>query len=132
MYYIGAKDLIANAMIEKLLRNETDNFLSCEEIKKYGNAIASSLIEDGEEIILDLSREKFQDFLYDYSDYFEEVINGDKSGIYAKIFNQQTVKNFIFQFRQHTALNLLIKFTDVNIIEKTLIIEDEQERSFVD
>lgn len=119
-FYIGIKDLVANGLIEMLKVNKKNRFISYKKIESYGNEVVRSLNESGDKAVLILSREDTSELFRNYSEYFEEVADSSgESGIQLK--SGKDVRDLIKQFRTYLALNVLLKFVDINILRKTIL-----------
>lgn len=78
--YIGIEDLVANALIELLKRTERRS-VSFYELDAYGAQIVNLLNERGEQAVLILSKQRTNEFLHDYSRYFDLINEDGKEGI---------------------------------------------------
>lgn len=122
-FYIGIKDLAANGLIEMLKVNEKNRFISYNQIKAYGEEVVRSLNESGNQAVLILSGKETSELLHDYSDYFEEAVDfSGEPGI--QLESGKNVRDLIRRFRTYLALDVLLKFMDVNILKKTVLQED--------
>ena len=78
--YIGIEDLVANALIE-LLESSGRRSVLFNELDAYGAKVVNLLNEQGQEAVLLLSKWRTNEFLHDYSDYFNLTHEGEKEGI---------------------------------------------------
>lgn len=113
-FYIGIEDLAANALIEALDKGEK-RFLTYQEIEDYGTKVAQFLSENGEKVVLLLSRDSTTALFRNYSDFFEERIEGHVRGIALK--EDKGVDDLIEQFRGYLALDVLKAFVNERTIQ---------------
>lgn len=116
-FYIRIEDLAANAMIE-VLKNGNRRFLTYDEIEKYGMEVVGILNEKNEKAVLILSRKYTDNFLREYSDFFEEKTENDLLGISLK--EGKDLEDLISYFRGYLSLDVLLAFADNKAI-KTLL-----------
>lgn len=82
--YIGIEDLVANALIE-LVEKSHEGKVRFSELNEYGANVIKILLEDNKKAILVLSKERTNEFLHDYSEYFELFSDGQEEGIKLKL-----------------------------------------------
>lgn len=105
-FTIGIEDLVANALIENLKQgSEKGRFISYSEIESYGAKVVKLLTDEGNEAVLIFSRATTNQMLRDYSNFFEETIVKDESGIQLK--SSVTIGQLIDTFRGYLTLTLL-------------------------
>ncbi len=76
--YIGIEDLVANALIELMEKSQKRSVLF-KDLDNYGACVIKLLNEKGEQAVLLLSKQRTNEFLHDYSDYFELLdVDGDE------------------------------------------------------
>ncbi len=81
--YIGIEDLVANALIELAGKSEKREVLF-KQLDEYGSKVIKCLNDKQEQAVLSLSKERTNEFLYDYSEYFELFSSGMDEGIRLK------------------------------------------------
>lgn len=76
--YLAIEKIIGCAFLHILkISNGEKRCLTLDVIERYGKKVNSILLKKGTVVSIELSRNKFNDFLYYYSDYFEkEYIRG--------------------------------------------------------
>jgi len=117
--YIGIEDLVANALIELIERDDECRFVSFVKMMKYGIRIIKILKEKEIEAVLLVSREYKSEMLYNYSDYFEVTNKGtDDEGIQLKVGKE--VKDLREHFRSLLTKDLLDVFTSDESIKELL------------
>lgn len=109
-FYIYIEDLVANALIEVLSKDQSKRFLTYTEIEKYGAVVVEELEKRKEKAVLVLSRENTDRMLRNYSDFFEENGDGQDKGVSLK--NGKTVDELIEQFRGYIAIDVLLAFVN--------------------
>lgn len=113
MFYIGIEDLAANAFIELLQENEKCNFVTYDELERYGEQVVKVLAEKGEKATLLLSRNHTDVMFRDCSDFFEE----EKQGIRLK--TDKDKRTLIDRFRGYLPIDVLLALVDEQSV-KTL------------
>lgn len=125
MFYLGMKDLTANALIEilKARQNEQNQhdpvFVSYSQLEDYGMAVVEILLEHDEKAVFLLSRNDTDAFFYDYADFFEEVDTDDGLGIALK--KGVELNTLIDTFRGYLPWSVLVAFSNeraVNTLKK--------------
>ena len=112
--YIGIEDLVANALIELIEKNNTRKvFFS--ELDKYGAIVLKELNEKGDQAILIVSKERTTEFLRDYSEYFELFTEGINEGIMLK--NEVDVSELWKKFRGCMPIKVMKAFMSENAIK---------------
>lgn len=104
-FYIGIEDLAANALIE-LLQKKHQNYITYDELERYGAQVVRLLSEQGEKAVLLLSRDNTNALFRDYSDFFEE--EELENGLGIKLKDGKGVNDLIIQFRGYLALDVLM------------------------
>lgn len=84
--------------------------MTYQEIEAYGSTVAQLLTENGEKVVLILSRENTNAMFRNYSEYFEEKIENNVKGIALKAGKE--VDDLIEQFRGYLALDVLMAFVN--------------------
>lgn len=107
--YIGIEDLVANALIE-LVENSEKREVLFKELDDYGAKVIKFLNDRQEEAVLLLSKERTNEFLHDYSDYFELIVRGDAEGI--KLREGVTVNQLWDMFRSYLSVDVMLAFMD--------------------
>ena len=101
--YIGIEDLVANALIELVEKSEKREVLFKQLVIKYLN-------DKQEQAVLVLSKERTNDFLHDYSDYFELFSSGIDEGIRLK--EGVSVSQLWEKFRGYLSVDVMLAFMD--------------------
>lgn len=116
-FYIGIKDLAANAMIEVLKKEDNRRYVTFEEMEKYGTAVVRILNENHEGVILMMSRNDTNALFHDYSDYFNPHVDdmGVCDGISLK--DGKNLKDLIYKFRGYLAVDVLKAFINDTAIQ---------------
>ena len=94
--YIGIEDLVANALIELVENTEKREVM-------YLN-------DKAEQAVLILSKERTNEFLHDYSEYFELFTRGIEEGIRLK--EDVSVEKLWEQFRGYLSVDVMLAFID--------------------
>ena len=113
-YYIGIEDLAANALIEKL-RKDNSRFITYRDIENYGVKVVELLNEKNEKAVLILSRQETNAMLRDYSDYFEEKEDRGLKGIELK--DTVSLEQLISKFRGYLPLDILLAFINARSVQ---------------
>lgn len=111
--YIGIEDLVANALIELVEKSEKRE-VSFRTLNEYGARVIKLLNEKDEQAVLIMSKEKTNDFLHDYSGYFELFLDGDAEGIRLK--ETVTLEQLWENFRTYLSADVLLAFMNDNSI----------------
>ena len=111
--YIGIEDLVANALIE-LVEKSGKREVSFRTLNEYGARVIKLLNEKDEQAVLIMSKEKTNDFLHDYSGYFELFLDGDAEGIRLK--ETVTLEQLWENFRTYLSADVLLAFMNDNSI----------------
>ncbi|MCL2566028.1 MAG: hypothetical protein FWE24_09510 [Defluviitaleaceae bacterium] len=108
--FIGIEDLVANALIELLEKNNCRR-VSFETLLKYGAVVLNVLRDKGDEAIFLLSKEHTNELIRNYSDYFEiDRSEIDSDAIVLK--EGKTVDDLRDRFRAFLTVDRLLAFTD--------------------
>lgn len=107
--YIGIEDLVANALIELVEKSEKREVLF-RQLDEYGAKVIKYLNDKQEQAVLVLSKERTNEFLYDYSDYFELFANGMDEGIRLKA--GISVSQLWKKFRGYLSVDVMLAFMD--------------------
>ena len=117
-FHLSLEDLAANAFIEL-----DAQFVPYTQLENYGKAVVQHLKDKGKKAILMLSRDKTNEFLANYSDFFEECINEEGlTGI--KLKDGKNAVDLIQQFRGYLDLEVLLAFIDKDVV-KVLTIQND-------
>ena len=111
--YIGIEDLVANALIE-LMENFEKREVLFKELDDYGAMVVKYLNEKKEQAVLVLSKEHTNEFLHDYSEYFELFTRGAAEGIRLK--EGITVNQLWESFRGYLSVEVMLAFMDKSSI----------------
>jgi hypothetical protein len=114
--YIYIEDLVANALIEQMKKNNEKSVLF-EKLDDYGARVVDYINnKTNNRAVLLVSQQSTMDMLVDYSDYFElyEDENG-KQGI--KLKNGITADNLWEQFRSYLSYPMIKAFMDKECVE---------------
>ncbi len=111
--YIGIEDLVANALIELVERSEKKEVLF-KQLDEYGARVVKYLNDKQEQAVLILSKERTDEFLHDYSDYFELFSTRLDEGIRLKEGIQ--VKQLWGKFRGYLSIDVMRAFMDENSV----------------
>ena len=103
---IGVEDLAANALIELLKRSDAQRFVSYHHIEAYGLQVAKLLQQEGEEVMLIMSRPYTDEMLWYYEDFFEEIVEQGEAGIALK--EGKTVEDLREKFRGYLGIKVLL------------------------
>lgn len=106
--YIGIEDLVANALIESI-ESTGKREVTFDDLDRYGATVIQLLNEKEKQAILLLSKVRTDQFLRDYSEYFELFENNSEEGIRVK--NGITIKDLWRGFRGDLSLNVMKAFT---------------------
>ena len=118
MILITLKDLAANALIE-ILKNSTRRFVSYSELEEYGTAVVEILKNNGEDVMLLLSRENTDSMFRNYSDIFEEATVEGVKGI--SLQTDISLGMLIERFRGYLLWDALLAFVDKRATEKLFL-----------
>lgn len=112
MFYIGIEDLAANAFIALLQKDEKCNFVTYDELERYGKQTVKVLAEKGEKATLLLSRNHTGAMFRGCSDFFEE----EKQGIKLKANRDR--KALIDHFRGCLPIDVLLALVDERSVKE--------------
>ncbi len=107
--YIGIEDLAANALIELVEKSERREVLF-KQLDEYGAKVIKYLNDKQEQAVLVLSKERTNEFLHDYSYYFELFTNGMDEGIRLK--EGISVSQLWEKFRGYLSVDVMLAFMD--------------------
>ena len=107
--YIGIEDLVANALIELVEKSEKREVLF-KQLDEYGAKVIKYLNDKQEQAVLVLSKERTNEFLHDYWDYFELFLNGMDEGIRLK--ESISVNQLWEKFRGYLSVDVMLAFMD--------------------
>lgn len=107
--YIGIEDLVANALIE-LVEKSAEREVLFKQLDEYGAQVIKYLNDKQEQAVLVLSKERTNEFLHDYSDYFELFSRGIDEGIRLK--EGVTVSELWEKFRGYLSVDVMLAFMD--------------------
>lgn len=110
--FIGIEDLVANALIEMIEKNDIRR-VSFKQLRKYGTVIVRWLQDNGEEAVLLVSQYYTNEFIRNYSDFFE-VHDNDDSDSYIELKQTKSVDDLRNHFRAYLSIDMLIAFTQKN------------------
>lgn len=111
-YYIGIEDLAANAMIEILEKKEKDGnkvseplSVTLRDLEEYGAEVVRYINEEtSERALLILSRAATVYMFRNYSEFFEEIEDGETA---IKLREEKTVDDLKAKFRTYKACDLI-------------------------
>lgn len=112
--FIGIEDLAANALI-LLFKRKGINFVSFEELTKYGAKVVEILNKKGEKATLIYSKDITNALERNYSNYFETFIREQKQ--YIKLKDSVTVEDVIKKYRSYLSIDMLFAYTCKESIE---------------
>ena len=112
MFYIGIEDLAANAFIALLQEDEKCNFITYDELERYGEQAVKVLAEKGEKATLLLSRNNTDIMFRDCSNFFEE----EKQGIRLKA--DKNKKALIDRFMGYLPIDILLALMDERSVKE--------------
>lgn len=107
--YIGIEDLVANALIELVEKSEKREVLF-KQLDEYGAKVIKYLNDKQEQAVLVLSKERTNEFLHDYSEYFELFSSGMDEGIRLK--EGISVNQLWEKFRGYLSVDVMLAFMD--------------------
>lgn len=114
--YIGIEDLVANALIE-LVERENKRIVRFKELEKYGAMVVKCLSDQNEEAILVLSKERTNVFLHDYHDYFELVFNEEGIDEGIRLKEDVTIEQLWDTFRGYLTADVMLAFMNDDAIQ---------------
>lgn len=107
--YIGIEDLVANALIE-LVEKSAEREVLFKQLDEYGAQVIKYLNDKEEQAVLVLSKERTNEFLHDYSDYFELFSRGMDEGI--RLRENVSVSELWEKFRGYLSVDVMLAFMD--------------------
>ena len=105
--YIGIEDLVANALIE-LTEHKNQRQVLFKDLDRYGAKVVKLLNQEGEQAVLILSKERTNEFLHDYTDYFELFTNGFEEGICLR--EDVDINELRVKFRSYLSIKVMLAF----------------------
>lgn len=115
-YYIDITDLVANAFVETMFKDESKRFISYETLERYGSEVVNILNSKGKKTTLILSRERTNDMFRNYSDFFEE--ESTEKGLGIKLKEGKSCNDLIEKFRGYLAWDVLLAFVSKQAVAK--------------
>ena len=112
--YIGIEDLVANALIE-LAEHKKQREVLFKDLDRYGAKVVKLLNQENEQAVLILSKERTNEFLHDYSHYFELSTNGFEEGIRLK--DNVDIDVLRVKFRSYLSIKVMLAFIDRTSVE---------------
>lgn len=112
MFHIGIEDLAANAFVELLQKNKKCNFVTYDELERYGEQAVKVLAEKGEKATLLLSRNHTDIMFRDCSDFFKE----EKQGIRLK--TDKNREALIDRFMGYLPIDILLALMDERSVKE--------------
>lgn len=115
--YIGIEDVVANALIALLMRNEDCRQVLFTALGEYGEFVVQKYRHNtNEEAILIRSRERRRMFFEDYSEFFEPLDeNGECVGVRLRDgIDVKALKRF---FRYNMTVHLVEAFIDQEALD---------------
>lgn len=105
--YIGIEDLVANAIIE-LAEKKQQREVFFKDLDKYGATVVKLLNKEDEKAVLILSTERTNNFLSDYSAYYELFNDGENEGIRLK--DEIQIDELWSKFRSYLSVKVMKAF----------------------
>lgn len=105
--YIGIEDLVANALIELVERNEKGEVLF-KDLNQYGAVVIKLLNKESEKAVLILSTERTNEFIGDYSEYYEVFHAEQGEGVRLK--ENVQIDDLWVRFRSYLSVEVLKAF----------------------
>lgn len=115
LIYIGIEDLVANALIE-LVEKEGKRQVFFKDLDAYGAMVIKYLNGKNEQAVLLVSQKRTNEFLHDYSEFFELFSEGINEGIRLK--ESVTVEELWEKFRVYLSVEVMMAFMDSISISK--------------
>lgn len=114
-YYIGLEDLAANAMIEILAKRQEDGrdtsvplSVTFRDLEAYGAEVVDYINRTSDKkAVLLLSRDSTAYMFRNYSEYFEEIEEGEPA---VKLREGKSINDLIEQFRMYLAFKVVTAF----------------------
>lgn len=111
-FCIELEDLVANAFIYALSKDEAKRFFSYGQLENYGMAVVNLLKARGKEAHLFLSRDETEKTLLKYSKFFKEI------GFGIQLNDNVIIEDLIEEFRGYLDLDVLFAFIDEQVLLK--------------
>lgn len=115
LIYIGIEDLVANALIE-LVEKKGKRQVFFKDLNAYGAMVIKYLNKKNEQAVLLVSQERTNEFLHDYSEFFELFSEGINDGI--KLKENVTVEKLWEKFRVYLSIDVMMAFMDTISVSK--------------
>ena len=112
--YIGIEDLVANALIE-LAEKKQQREVYFKDLDKYGAVVLKLLKKEDEKAVLILSAERTNDFLADYSEYYELFSDGKEEGIRLK--EDVQIEELWSKFRSYLSVKVMKAFMNTESVQ---------------
>ena len=123
--YLEIEDLASNALIE-LMKAKNERFVSYKDMEIYGEAVAKSIIGNGDGAILLLSRDRTTALYESYPELFEERAVGRDSGVFLREGKSEAD---LKRFRGWLPLKALIAFVSSDAQAVLGIYENERRKT---
>ncbi len=114
-FYIGIEDLVSNALIEMLNKDDTKRFISYRKLEEYGARVIQILENKGKKAILILSRNNTDALFRNYSEFFLEKEEDGYRGIYLK--DNKSVDDLIEKFTGYLSTDILLALADKDSVQ---------------
>ncbi len=111
---IGIEDLVANALIE-LAEKKQKKEVYFKDLDKYGAVVVKLLNKEDEKAVLILSTERTNNFLTDYSEYYELFSDGKEEGIRLK--ENVEVDELWSKFRSYLSVKVMKAFMNKESVQ---------------
>ncbi|MGN8755752.1 hypothetical protein [Blautia sp. HCP3S3_C4] len=111
---IGIEDLVANALIE-LAEKKDQREVYFKDLDKYGAVVVKLLNKEDEKAVLILSTERTNNFLIDYSEYYELFSLGKEEGIRLK--EDVEVDELWSKFRSYLSVKVMKAFMNKESVQ---------------
>ena len=121
--YIGIEDLVANALIELVEKSKKREVLF-RQLDAYGTKVIGYLNANHKPAALSLSRESTDEFLYEYSEYFELFSKGMDEGI--RLRKNVLVDQLWKKFRGYLTVEVMLAFMNEDSVSALGVHLDEK------
>jgi hypothetical protein len=108
------EDLVANALIESI-EDGKEPQVTYSQLEKYGKNVLETLSKQGKSAVIPASRINIENFIHNYSDYFELEEAG--SDYCIKLKDDKNVTDLRKYFRAYLPLELLHIFSGTKLLE---------------
>lgn len=116
--YIGIEDLVASALIERMKCEKPDRKVSLQTLSDYGTMIVKLLTNEGQNVILFLTKESTCEFVHDYEEFFTiEIYDGVE---YIELQKNVTIEDLRNQFIKNLTVDLakaLVKKESLSVLK---------------